>query len=47
MSQALSAHTGHNYAGDTAVIAKLKAALPADALAQLAKPEVGVPVTVL
>lgn len=44
---ALSAHTGHNYAGDATVIAKLKASLTPDALAALAKPEVGVPVTIL
>jgi hypothetical protein len=44
---ALAAHTGHNYAGDTAVIAKLKQLIGPDALAELKKPEVGVPVTII
>jgi hypothetical protein len=47
VSSALSGHTGHNYAGDAAVIAKLKVTLTPDALAALARPEVGVPVTIL
>ncbi len=47
VTTALSAHTGHNYAGDPAVIAKLKTLVSADALAALKRPEVGVPVTIL
>lgn len=47
VSSALAAHTGHNYAGDSAGVAKLKAALGPDALAALARPEVGAPVTVI
>jgi len=47
VSSALAAHTGHNYAGDSASIARLKAAIGPDALAALARPEVGVPVTVI
>lgn len=44
---ALGSHTGHNYAGDQAVINALKAALPSATLEQLKKPEVGVPVTIV
>ncbi len=44
---ALGKHTGHNYAGDQAVIDALKASLPAAVIEQLKKPEVGVPVTIL
>ena len=44
---ALGSHTGHNYAGDQAVIDALKAALSPAALAELKKPEVGVPVTIV
>ena len=47
VNSALAGHSGHNYAGDPAVIAKLKAAISPDALAALARPEVGVPVTIL
>lgn len=47
VNSALAAHTGHNYAGDPAVIAKLKGLISADALAALKRPEVGVPVTIL
>jgi hypothetical protein len=44
---ALGRHTGHNYAGDQAVIDALKASLPPAVIEQLKKPEVGVPVTIL
>jgi hypothetical protein len=47
VTTALAAHTGHNYAGDTAVVNSLKAAIGPDAVAALKKPEVGVPVTVI
>lgn len=47
VSSALGGHTGHNYAGDAAVIAKLKTLITPDALAALKRPEVGVPVTIL
>ncbi|MBE2250237.1 MAG: hypothetical protein IAE78_11890, partial [Myxococcus sp.] len=47
VTQALAAHTGHNYAGDAAGVAKLKALIGAAALAELKKPEVGQPVTVV
>ncbi|MEW6431722.1 MAG: hypothetical protein AB1730_09445 [Myxococcota bacterium] len=47
VSSALAAHTGHNYAGDSAGVRKLKELIGPDALAALARPEVGVPVTVL
>jgi hypothetical protein len=47
VSQALAAHTGHNYAGDAAGVAKLKQVIGAAALAELKKPEVGQPVAVL
>ncbi|GMU61977.1 MAG: hypothetical protein AMXMBFR34_37400 [Myxococcaceae bacterium] len=47
VSSALAAHTGHNYAGDSAGIAKLKQAIGQAALDALKKPEVGVPITVL
>jgi len=44
---ALGQHTGHNYAGDQAVINALKAALSPATLDALKKPEVGVPVTLI
>ena len=47
VNSALGGHTGHNYAGDAAVIAKLKTLITPDALAALKRPEVGVPVTIL
>lgn len=47
VTQALGAHTGHNYAGDAAGVAKLKALIGPAALAELKKPEVGQPVTVV
>ena len=47
VTTALAAHTGHNYAGDATVVAKLKSSLSPDALAALARPEVGVPVTII
>jgi hypothetical protein len=47
VTQALGAHTGHNYAGDAAGIAKLKQLLGPAVLAELKKPEVGSPVAVL
>ncbi len=47
VNSALASHTGHNYAGDSAVIAKLKTLITPDALAALKRPEVGVPVTIL
>jgi hypothetical protein len=47
VQSALAAHTGHNYAGDSAALANLKAAIGAAAVEQLKKPEVGVPVTVI
>ena len=47
VNSALASHTGHNYAGDPAVIAKLKTLITADALTALNRPEVGVPVTIL
>ncbi|MDP1915674.1 MAG: hypothetical protein Q8L14_05495 [Myxococcales bacterium] len=47
VTQALGAHTGHNYAGDAAGVAKLKALIGPEALAELKKPEVGQPVTVV
>lgn len=47
VSSALGQHTGHNYAGDTAVVNALKAAIGPDAVAALKRPEVGVPVTVI
>lgn len=47
VTQALEAHGGHNYAGDTQSIAKLRSLLPQDVLDALAKPEVGVPTTLL
>ena len=46
VTTALAAHTGHNDAGDTAVVNSLKAAIGPDAVAALKKPEVGVPMTV-
>jgi hypothetical protein len=47
VTTALAAHSGHSYAGDSAGVANLKAAIGPAALAALARPEVGVPVTVL
>jgi hypothetical protein len=47
VSQALAAHTGHAYAGDSNGVAKLKQLIGAAALAELKKPEVGVPATVI
>ncbi|MBL8938514.1 MAG: hypothetical protein JNM69_28360, partial [Archangium sp.] len=47
VTQALGAHTGHNYAGDAAGVAKLKELIGPAALAELKKPEVGQPVTVV
>jgi hypothetical protein len=47
VSSALAAHSGHNYAGDSASIAKLKQTIGQAALDALKRPEVGVPVTVL
>ena len=47
VTSALAAHSGHNYAGDPAVIARLKTLISPDALASLKRPEVGVPVTIL
>lgn len=47
VTQALAAHTGHSYAGDAAGIAKLKELIGPAALAELKKPTVGAPVTVL
>jgi hypothetical protein len=47
VSSALAAHTGHNYAGDSAGIANLKQAIGAAALDALKRPEVGIPVTVI
>jgi hypothetical protein len=44
---ALGRHTGHNYAGDQAVINALKAVLSPATLEALKKPEVGVPVTIV
>ncbi len=47
VNSALGGHTGHNYAGDAAVIAKLKTAIGPQVVASLARPEVGVPVTII
>lgn len=47
VTQALGAHTGHNYAGDAATVAKLKELIGPAAVAELKKPEVGQPVTVV
>lgn len=47
VNTALGAHTGHNYAGDDAVIARLKTLIGPDALNALTRSEVGVPVTIL
>ncbi len=47
VTQALGAHTGHNYAGDAAGVAKLKELIGPAVLAELKKPEVGQPVTVV
>lgn len=47
VTTALAAHTGHNYAGDSAALQNLKTAIGAAAVEQLKKPEVGVPVTVI
>lgn len=47
VTTALGAHTGHHYAGDSAVIDKLKRLIGADALAALTRAEVGVPVTIV
>lgn len=47
VTQALSAHQGHNYAGDAAGVAKLKELIGPAAYAELKKPEVGLPVAVL
>ena len=47
VTQALAAHTGHSYAGDAAGIARLKELIGPAALAELKKPTVGAPVTVL
>jgi hypothetical protein len=47
VSSALAAHTGHNYAGDSTTLQKLKAALSPETLEALKKPEVGVPVKIL
>ncbi len=47
VTQALEAHSGHNYSGDPASIAKLSSLLSKDVLDVLEKPEVGVPTTLL
>ena len=47
VTSALGAHQGHAYAGDANGVRALKAALSPDTLAQLSKPEVGVPVRIL
>jgi len=44
---ALGSHTGHNYAGDQAVINALKAALSPATLEALKKPEAGVPISIV